>query len=92
MVAAAINNRDVSSTGLSPFFFTHGYHIDPVRLELGNIENLVPPEKAGEAFLSRLRDATDWAQSAIVTAQDEQQKQANRHRQAAPVYKVGDKV
>jgi hypothetical protein len=29
----AINNRDASATGLSPFFFTYGYHIDPISLD-----------------------------------------------------------
>ena len=33
IAAVAINNREASSTGLAPFFFTHGYHIDPIGLE-----------------------------------------------------------
>ena len=63
IVAAAINNRDASSTGLAPFFFTHGYHIDPIGLEdTGTFQGtLQPPEQAGEAFVNRLREATDWA-------------------------------
>ena len=35
IVAAAINNCNAASTGISPFFFTHGYHIDPVATEEG---------------------------------------------------------
>jgi hypothetical protein len=95
IVAVAINNRDAASTGLSPFFFTHGYHIDPIGLseEVAASEILrTPPEEAGQRFVSRLKEASDWAQSAIAAAQEEQQTQANRKRQAAPVYKVGDKV
>lgn len=92
IVAAAINNRDASSTGMSPFFFTHGYHIDPIAMDHG------PPAKAGsrqevaDAFLNRLREAQDWAQAAIASAQDQQQEQANKSRKAAPAYRVGDKV
>jgi RNase H-like domain found in reverse transcriptase/Reverse transcriptase (RNA-dependent DNA polymerase)/Integrase zinc binding domain len=94
VTAAAINNRDASSTGFSPFFFTHGYHIDPIGLaDAGPIQDgLRAPEEAGEAFVNRLKEASDWAQAAIAVAQDRQQDQANRTRQAAPVYKTGDKV
>jgi hypothetical protein len=93
IVAAAINNRDAASTGLSPFFFTHGYHIDPIGLDdVEEPQSTLLPEKAGETFVNRLRDATDWTQSAIAMAQEEQQNQANKLRQAAPVYKQGDQV
>ena len=96
IVAMAINNRDATSTGLSPFFFTHGYHVDPIGIDDAQdpreIQEMLPPERAGETFVNRLRDATDWAQSAIAVAQETQQDQANRHRQAAPVYKQGDRV
>lgn len=93
IIAGAINNRDATSTGLSPFFFTHGYHIDPIALDEGSCETtLTRPEAAGQAFVDRLKEATDWAQSAIAMAQDRQQEQANRSRQPAPVYKVHDRV
>ncbi|OKP10450.1 hypothetical protein PENSUB_4119, partial [Penicillium subrubescens] len=53
---------------------------------------LTPPRKAGETFVNRLREATDWAQAAIASAQALQEEQANRRRQAAPVYKKDDWV
>ncbi|KAJ6436948.1 retrovirus polyprotein [Purpureocillium lavendulum] len=31
--AMALNNRTATSTGLSPFFFTHGYHLEPVQVK-----------------------------------------------------------
>lgn len=94
IAAAAINNREAASTGLAPFFFTHGYHIDPIGLEDdGNLQdNAKGPERAGRDFVDRLREASDWAQAAIAIAQDRQQDQANRNRQVAPIYRVGDKV
>jgi hypothetical protein len=60
-VAVAINNRDAASTGISPFFFTHGYHIDPIGIdEADQLQDaLTQPEKAGETFVNRLREATD---------------------------------
>ena len=95
IVAIAINNRDAASIGISPFFFTHGYHIDPIGIETANFtegSRGIGPELAGEAFVKRLREATDWAQAAIASAQDKQQEQANRSRQAAPIYREGDQV
>lgn len=71
IIAMVINNRNASSTGLSPFFFTHGYHIDPLGIDDGNItpaDKITPPIVAGESFVKRLREATDWAQSAIAVA------------------------
>jgi hypothetical protein len=61
VVAIAINNRDAASIGISPFFFTHGYHVDPIGIEEGNpsIPNRTSPKRAGETFVKRLREATD---------------------------------
>jgi hypothetical protein len=42
--------------------------------------------------VSRLKDATDWAQLAMAGMQQEQERQADRYRNAAPAYKAGDKV
>jgi hypothetical protein len=94
VVVMAINNQDAASIGMLPFFFTHGYYVDPISIEEGNtpILNRTSPRRAGEAFVKRLREATNWAQAAIATAQDKQQEYANQSCQAAPVYRVGDKV
>jgi hypothetical protein len=48
--------------------------------------------KAGETFVNRLREATDWTQAAIAAAQALQEEQTNRRRQAAPIYKKDDWV
>jgi hypothetical protein len=82
VVAITINNRDTVSIRISPFFFTHSYYVDPIGIEEGNlsIPNGTGPKRAGETFVKRLREATDWAQAAIATAQDKQQEYANRSR------------
>ncbi|KAI1506846.1 Pol protein [Pyrenophora tritici-repentis] len=95
VVMGAINNREASSTGLSPFYFMHGYHNEPIQLvEDRTIQDR--PKKDGEAlaegFLKRLQDATEWAQAAIAMTQEKQQHQANKTRTAAPQYKEGDWV
>jgi hypothetical protein len=92
----AINNREAASTRLSPFFLTHGYHVDvlEIRTELGEEargERLSPIQKA-DNMVRKLKQATEWAQMAMAAAQQDQENAANTHRQQAPQFKVGDKV
>jgi hypothetical protein len=90
---ATINERDAASTGLSPFFFMHGYHNEPIQLvEDRRAEDAREGEVMAEDFIQRLQDATEFAQAAIAMAQEIQQTQANRHRTASPRYKPGDWV
>jgi hypothetical protein len=60
-VAVAINNRDTASIGISLFFFTYSYYIDPISIdEADQLQDaLTQLEKAGETFVNRLREATD---------------------------------
>ena len=46
----------------------------------------------GEAIVSKLRDTLTWAQSLMAAAQSLQKEYVNHYCQAAPAYKVGDKV
>lgn len=95
IIMGAINNRESSSTGLSPFFFMHGYHNEPIQLvEERTIQHRTKKdgEVLAEDFLKRLQEATEWAQAAIAMAQEKQQHQANKTRTAAPQYKEGDWV
>jgi len=41
---------------------------------------------------AKIKNATEWTQSAIAEAQQEQERLANRHRNPSPAYKTGDKV
>ncbi|KAI0992351.1 hypothetical protein K3495_g15835, partial [Podosphaera aphanis] len=89
----AINNRDNSSTGLSPFFLEHGYHVEPVQFpKPAKEEVLTQPEKRAEKFMNRLQEAQEYAASAMASAQQQMEDQANRLRNPAPVFRVGDKV
>jgi hypothetical protein len=64
----AINNRDTSTIGLSPFFLKHGFQIDPIQ-EVDHFEpSQESPRGRAEAFVERLRLSTNWAQAAIITA------------------------
>jgi hypothetical protein len=61
VVAIAINNRDTGLIGISPFFFTHGYHVDPISLDkLSQLQSaLTQPGVAGETFVNCLWEATN---------------------------------
>jgi transposase InsO family protein len=94
MAMIAINNRTATSTGMSPFFATHGYHIDPI-----SINDNAPlrttgssPTARGEAFVARLQKASEFAQASIAAAQERQEYYANENRQVAEQFRVGDKV
>lgn len=88
----AINGRTSSVTGMSPFFATHGYDVEPIQVE----EPLRPygktPIAKGEALISRLREATEVAQTMMAAAQENYEAHANRNRQPAEQFRVGDKV
>ncbi len=91
MVATNINNRTAASTGISPFFFMHGHHVDPIP-EVVRRSKPGSPAAIGEEFVARMKEASDWAQAAMAAAQDRQQASANKNRKPAPVYKEKDKV
>jgi hypothetical protein len=92
----AINNRNAASTGISPFFMIHGYNVDPIQideeLEERNESARLSPIARGEQVVKKLIDARNWAEAAIAVAQQTQEQHANRHRQPAAQFKVGDKV
>jgi transposase InsO family protein len=90
------NGRTASATGLSPFFLSHGYHLSPFPdnidpRDLQESQARTPIQK-GEAIVRTLQQATEWAQASMALAQQTAEQQANRHRQPAPQYQVGDKV
>ncbi|RYO52775.1 hypothetical protein AA0116_g11623 [Alternaria tenuissima] len=99
MAQIAINGRDATSTGVSPFFLQHGYNVDPLQLEVPqganrrkySAEERSDREKA-EAIAAKFRHVFELAQASMAQAQAEQEKQANKHRREARNFKVGDKV
>jgi transposase InsO family protein len=60
MAELAINNRDSISTDVSPFFLSHGYHVEPLEV----IESLwtrtsVSPVQRAEGIVRKLHEATE---------------------------------
>ena len=67
----AINNWNVTLTGISPFFLTHSYNVDLLDLargqeELRTIRNSLVA--CGEVFVAKLKEAVEIAQAAMATA------------------------
>lgn len=63
----ALNNRP-NSSGLSPFFITHGYH--PAAIEIKPTESPAKSkEEHDEQFLWCLQQSQEFSQSAIAAAQ-----------------------
>ncbi|KAI0991602.1 hypothetical protein K3495_g16585, partial [Podosphaera aphanis] len=89
----AINNRDNTSTGLSPFFLEHGYHVEPIQLtqEISS-KSLTTPANRAQKFMSRLVEAQEYASAAMAAAQQRMEENANKSRNPAPQFRVGDKV
>jgi transposase InsO family protein/predicted aspartyl protease len=90
----AINNRNAASTGVSPFFLQHGYHIDPLNLHAELTEEDVrrSPVQKADMIIRKLKDAREWAQSAMASAQQVMEEVTNRRRSQAPSFNPGDKV
>ncbi|KAM4064779.1 Pol [Hirsutella rhossiliensis] len=88
----AINNHNSTSTGLSPFFITHGYHVDPIQVKEKLRTDGRSPVTRAESIVQRFREATEWAQAAIASAQEQQEKNANSRRQPSDQFKPGDKA
>lgn len=86
----AINNRD-TSLGVSPFFLTHGYHVDPVPT-IDNRKSTKTPEGRAKNFINRLQEGTEFAQAAMASTQQRMEEYANRSRRPAESFRTGDHV
>jgi hypothetical protein len=56
----AINNRNATLTGISPFFLTYGYDVNLLDLAKGEEELRISrgsPVAYGEAFVAKLKEA-----------------------------------
>uniref|UniRef100_A0A9Q8LHQ9 Transposon Tf2-9 polyprotein n=1 Tax=Passalora fulva TaxID=5499 RepID=A0A9Q8LHQ9_PASFU len=92
-VEFATRNWDSETTGYSPFYTTRGYH---PRTGMEPEEPLPPTEDANEQaadeFATMLSQIHEEVHDEMVYAQAIYEDQANRRRQPAPDYQVGDMV
>ena len=91
----ALNGRPNSAIGgISPFFLRHGYEVDPLMqpTDQDNRTSRHPGAISAERYVQRLKDAQDFAQAAIASAQQRYESNANRNRRQPERFNVGDKV
>lgn len=93
----AIASRDAASTGMSPFFMTHGYHPrlgESVELPepLSMIGTPRSPVEAAQRVIQKIKDCSELAQSTMAYAQQRQQEIHDKKRDPSESYQVGDKV
>nr|POE51761.1 hypothetical protein CFP56_25968 [Quercus suber] len=79
---------------MSPFFAIHSYEApSPVPLEPNSIQNVqVNASKRAETFVQKIKDISDLCQTTMAAAAQKQEENANKTRNPAPIYRVGDKV
>lgn len=88
----AINNKQATSTQISPFFMSHGYNAEEITINMTSDIPTGTPASRGQVVVNKLREAHDFAQASMVVAQQSQEKYANQKREASLTYRFGDKV
>ena len=89
---AAINSRPAKSTKVSPFFLSHGWDPEVFTFETPTTRARLSPVAKADVVLRKLKEVREMAEAIIASAQDEQEKHANRKRTEGVTYRVGDKV
>ncbi|KAI0991322.1 hypothetical protein K3495_g16865 [Podosphaera aphanis] len=79
---------------MSPFFLRNGYDLDPLMEPMSHDKNRPqhPGTVAGEKYVQRLRDAQEFAQAAMASAQQRNESNGNQSRRQPERFRVGDKV
>ena len=89
----ALNSRASQSTGLSPFFMTHGYHqsiMDFTMLEEQG--SSLSPAEQGRQLVERWRTSANMAKAAMAVAQETQERHSNTRRLVGDEFRPGDCV
>ena len=95
MAQLALNSRPHSSIGgMSPFFLRHGYDLGPLMEPTpSSMDNSRHPGcLRAQTLVQRLKDAQDFAQAAMASAQQRSEQNANKLRRQPERFHVGDKV
>lgn len=92
IAVAAICSRESRSTKVSPFFITHRWH--PETFEFDDVTDKIrdSPVAAADKILRKLKSIREFTETTMASAQEEQERAANRSRTGALTYKIGDKV
>ena len=90
----SLNNRTNQSIGMSPFLLTHGFHGQVIQPsdEVSDDTEIKSPVDIGNNLARRWKDTAALAQASMASAQDIQERHANKHRRAHEKLQVGDRV
>lgn len=95
LVVSGICGRDSASTGTNSFFLSHGWNqnlFENLADELSEEDNRDSPIAKADRIVRKLKEVREWTQASMAAAQEAQEQAANRKRDQAHNYKVGDKV
>ena len=68
MTQISLDNKPAASTGISPFFLTHGYHAVDIQLDEQDYTTAQgAPQERALCVAQKLADARDFAKSTLVT-------------------------
>lgn len=91
----ASNNVQSDTTQLTPFWANLGHHprmgTEPITTTTRDVRTRAQLESADQ-FVIRMDEILGFVRAEITNAQEAQETAANRHRQPAPSYQVGDTV
>lgn len=91
----ALNSRPNSAIGgISPFFLRNGYDLDPLMEPTPEKQTSArhPGAIKGRKYVERLKNAQDFAQAAMASAQQRNEENGNLSRRQPDLFKIGDKV
>ena len=95
MAQLALNARPNSSIGgMSPFFLRHGYELNPLTEPTPADCKISrhPGRLSAIKYVQKLRDAQNFAQAAMASAQQRYETNGNSMRRQPERFRVGDKV
>ena len=89
----ALNSRVSQSTGLSPFFMTHGYHQSIMDFTVSEEQDSsLSPAKQGRQLVKHWRNSADLAKAAMAVVQEAQERHSNTRRLIGDEFRPGDRV
>ena len=95
MIQLAIKNQIASATEISLFFLLYSYELNTIQMKLSQIKKN-PNRKSSKfqmnAVMSKMRDAMEFAQTAMINTQQKQKCQTNHHHQKSSQLHINDKV
>ena len=89
----ALNSRVSQSTGLSPFFMTHGYHQSIMDFTVPEEQgSSLSPAEQGRQLVERWQNSVDMAKASMAVVQEGQERHCNTRHLVGDEFCPGDRV